>query len=374
MADFDVAVIGSGLYGLMTALKMETAGARVLLIDRYAPGHSAAASSGLTRAAHSLYDDTVYRNLAELSLQAYRHMDKDFIAPCEAVLFAEHKDKTTHAQKVIASASPHHTKLSQTETAKRYPDFSAGYACVDTHAGIFRVARVRHSLLEQLNLSSVICAFQTDPIGIGRDGMISCKDGRVFQADKILIAAGAGSQGVVDLCAGVKLDLGLKLTKPGTLLHLKPRNVAQAAKASSRHMPAFAYIERGVFGLPIVEGYSDCVKIAGYYDPQAREMTGEDPLSFLETHAPFLLDFDRCEPEVIDGCVYDYTQDGHFILGPLSERDNIFVACGWNGGGYKFAPAVTDLIISMLKGHTAPVPEIFSPARLVNKIGCGGRI
>lgn len=378
MSNFDCAVIGSGIYGMMTALKLDAAGLRVALLDSHAPGHAGAGSSGLTRAAHTLYDDRLYQNLAVKSLQIYRAIDPNLIANGDAVLFASRQDETTHAQKVIDLGASTHQTLDASGVLKDYPGFSADYACADTEAGVFRMEAVRDYLLAALKRSNVYAVFDAavSRIDTQKSGYSIFCDSRAFHAQKLLIAAGAGSQNVLD-AMNCPLDLGLKLVKPGTLLHLRPRNAAQAERASHRNMPAFAYIERGVFGLPVLDGYTDCVKIAGYYDPLAGDMSAAEPLEFLKEHAPFLLDFEICEPRVKDECRYDYTADGDFIVGRIPGCEDAFIACGWNGGGYKFAPAVTDLLTSKMLGGSASLLDRFSPERLVDKevkIGCGGRI
>lgn len=364
MARFDAAVIGSGVYGLLTALKLDAKGMSVLLLDRYAPGHRDAGSSGLTRAAHTLYDDPVYTGLAVQSLGAYREMRPDAIADCDAVLFAERRDDETHASKVIKAQAAHHAEFS----GDAFPSFKADYGCRDALGGVFRMEIIREHLLGALARSSVQCAFHNDVHAIrinGNDCDIQYGDNETASVATLVIAAGCGSQEVLNMVQGIALlDLTLDMVKPGTLMHFKPRDATQAERASHRNMPAFAYIERGIFGLPIVDGYTDSVKIAGYFDPAADTRMGEDTLPFLKTHIPFLLDFEIATPRVVDECRYDYTKDGHFIVGPLGSHPNLVLACGWNGGGYKFAPAITDLIAQYVCSDRNAIPEGFSPMRL----------
>ena len=371
MAKFDVAVIGSGIYGLLTALKLEEKGVRVIMLDKFAPRHGGAASSGLTRAAHSLYDDTVYTELAIRSLHAYRDLCPDAVADCHAVLFAETKDKNTHASKVIKANFINHLPFDEKSVSKEYPLFKADYGCRDVLGGVFRMEIIRDHLLSRLRESCIQCAFNVDIEKIRpRDTVydIHYGSGQLATVKKIVIAAGCGSQEVVDICDGISgLDLTLDMVKPGTLVHFRPKNEQQAEQASYRNMPAFAYIERGVFGLLMIDGYTDSVKIAGFFDPAAESRVGEETMPFLATHIPFLLDFEIIEPRIKDECSYDYTKDGHFIVGPLEEHPNIVLACGWNGGGYKFAPSVTGMMVRYLTVGENIIPAQFSPIRLPTK-------
>lgn len=369
MDRFEVAVIGCGIYGLMTALKLDAKGVRVILLDRYAPrGNAGAASYGLTRAAHSLYDDPVYAELAMRSLRAYRDLCPDAVADCHAVLFAENRDAETHAGKVIKAGMPSHAPFGIETMDRDYPGFKADYGCLDTLGGVFRLEIISDYLLTRLKESRVRCAFHTEIKAIkSTKGAYDIHDdqGPIASAQKIVIAAGSGTQQIVDLCDDLAgLDLTLDLVRPGTLLHFKPRTAQQAKLASYRNMPAFAYIERGIFGLPMIDEYTDSVKIAGFYDPAAEQRVGEDTIPFLETHIPFLLDFEIVEPRIKDQCLYDYTKDGHFILGAPREHPNIVLACGWNGGGYKFAPAITDMIARYMTTGENAIPALFNLDRL----------
>jgi sarcosine oxidase len=50
-------------------------------------------------------------------------------------------------------------------------------------------------------------------------------------------------------------------------------------------------------------------------------------------------------------CLYTMTPDEHFILDKLPGDENIILACGFSGHGFKFAPAIGRVISEMLVGH-----------------------
>lgn len=364
---FDVAVIGAGIYGQLTAIKLAQAGLNVIILDAYIANNVCAASVGVTRVAHTLYDESVYFNLAKESLLGFQQFLEKSIYNHDAVLFAENSDAQTHAQKVIQAGFNNHTYLSEAQLDQKFPYFKADYACLDSLGGVFQLEPIRHKLKQSLlDLSNVDLRYNCEISNIDALKNSFCLFTNLGQinAEKLIIAAGYGSQEVVNkINLPYKLDLGISMVAPGSLHHFKPRNSEQKIQALS--MPAFAYIERGVFGIPMVEGVMDSVKIAGFFDPKAEQKRGEEALGFLKTHIPFLLEFEEIEPPVKDGCKYDYTKDGHFILGNLNTHTGLYLACGWNGGGYKFAYGVSDLLCQSILTGNGKLPDLFTPNRLI---------
>lgn len=365
MTYYDIGIIGAGVYGTMIALELAQAGKSVILFDKHEYGHAQASSSALTRAGHSLYDNADYHALAVQSLALYRSEFQDSICDTPAVLFAENGDGQTHAQKVMAQAQ--HRALSREDTVKAYPDFKADYACEDAQGGVIRMNRVREQLYERLEKSRISTVFHSDITRIiyGDKTHIHLSDGREYECQKLVLCAGYKIDDVMKRIENADVpDLGIKRVKPGALIHLKPQTEEQRQRVTCGAMPAFAYIEKGMFGLPIVEGTSDTVKIASFYDPSAQDFTGVEPYKFIKEYLPFLHGFEESTPDIKDQCEYDYTGDGHFIVGNLEKAPNLFLACGWNGSGYKFAPILSRRLSEhILTGHSV-LPEIFSPDRL----------
>lgn len=67
-------------------------------------------------------------------------------------------------------------------------------------------------------------------------------------------------------------------------------------------------------------------------------------------------------PIIADG-VYDVTPDHQPILDSVSPRDGFWVAAGFSGHGFMFAPAVGRLVSGAILGHRDPLLEHFSLAR-----------
>lgn len=66
-------------------------------------------------------------------------------------------------------------------------------------------------------------------------------------------------------------------------------------------------------------------------------------------------------------CMYSNTPDQHFVIARHPGSENVTVACGFSGHGFKFVPVVGGEILADLAitGSTAHPISLFDPRRLV---------
>ena len=69
-AQVDTIIVGGGVIGLSTAWNLARRGQRVLLLERFAPGHTRGASHGATRNFNPAYADPAYVGLLRRARQA----------------------------------------------------------------------------------------------------------------------------------------------------------------------------------------------------------------------------------------------------------------------------------------------------------------
>jgi sarcosine oxidase len=63
-------------------------------------------------------------------------------------------------------------------------------------------------------------------------------------------------------------------------------------------------------------------------------------------------------------CWYTLTPDQHFVVGRHPAYDNVLVACGFSGHGFKFTPVIGEALAQLaVDGATAHPLELFDPTR-----------
>src|SRR6266404_6390377 len=127
---YQVAVIGAGVFGVWTALRLRELGRSVLLLDAYGPGNSRASSGGETRIIRMSYGpDELYAISSLASLQRWR----DFAARTRQPLFvetgvlwlAQRDDRYTAAGfEMLARLGVRVERFSRAELARRYPQIA----------------------------------------------------------------------------------------------------------------------------------------------------------------------------------------------------------------------------------------------------------
>jgi len=73
-------------------------------------------------------------------------------------------------------------------------------------------------------------------------------------------------------------------------------------------------------------------------------------------------------------CMYTTTPDEHFVIGRHPGHDNVVIACGFSGHGFKFASVVGEILADLaLEGGTDHPIELFDPVRFEAPIARGPR-
>jgi sarcosine oxidase len=67
-------------------------------------------------------------------------------------------------------------------------------------------------------------------------------------------------------------------------------------------------------------------------------------------------------------CMYTTTPDEHFVVGAHPAHENVTVACGFSGHGFKFVPVVGEIVADLaLDGTTKHPIALFDPRRALSR-------
>jgi len=70
-------------------------------------------------------------------------------------------------------------------------------------------------------------------------------------------------------------------------------------------------------------------------------------------------------------CQYENSPDGHLILDRHPQAENLWLAGGGSGHGFKLAPVVGEHVAALVRGEARPLPQ-FALARLARWRAAGG--
>ncbi len=361
MADFDVIVCGLGATGCAALYRLAAAGARVLGIDRYGPGHDRGSSHGLTRVIRlGYFEHPSYVPLVRRAYELWRELEAAAgrpllhvtgiaeIGPPDGVL----------VRGTLASAQRHglrHEVLDAGALMARFPAFRLPrdvVGVVQPDGGFVEVEPAIAAFASQaIAAGAEIRAGETvrsvEPDG---SGVRVTTDRVVVTAQQAIIAAGPWTSTLV---AGLPLRVTREVTAWFT-----PTDGALFAPG---RFPVFLTESRhGMhYGIPPHGGLG--VKVAKHHhrdetvDPERydRTVSADDEALIRALVADYLPGANGAMTDART-CLYTMTPDGDFIVDRLPGAANIIVASPCSGHGFKFAPAIGEILCGLALDGTTP--------------------
>jgi glycine/D-amino acid oxidase-like deaminating enzyme len=381
--DADLVVVGGGVMGLFTAYHASERFERIVVLERGRIGDPTTASYGRTRSFRNDYLDATYARLAHEAFRLWGEFEAstatEVLVRCGCLNIAKRSVtpdlSATYAEmshSTLTRLGMRTASLDRRALLARFPFLDADLGRLDLDAGVVDLPAVTRTLVRVLGERRVRVVEGAAPSAIERDdGLIRVTtDAGEFAAGSLVVAAGHGTNDVLSLLPGCRLQVPITRDRPAEAKYFSPpadlrdRFVAGA-------MPTVAYLDAGIYCHPIVEGLVDAVKI-GYYNPPdlPRATTSIDSIaSFVDQCMPGLRLATVRDVEDVDGCDYDLVADDDFVLGAVPGFANVFVGVGWRGTGYKFAPWVGRVLAACaLRGGTDYDIDRFEPARFLEAI------
>lgn len=347
-----VVVVGGGIMGVQAAWHLAQMGQTVTVLDQFDVPNQWAASGDHLRVFRLTYGkDAFYTEMALKALPLWLELNalsEETILQQNGVLELATKDAGYEAQSlaVLKERKVAFERLDPAKVRKLYPMYNPKafkWALFHPDGGMVWANRAVAATASVAQRKGVRIRSNVKVVSILKDknGVRAVKDaaGKTWDAERFLFAGGYWTN---ELLKGVGLPL--KVTKQEQLF-LRP--LANRGRYRPEHFPVFASLANGFYGFPVhLHGF---IKIGDHRkgpvvkkaDPSLlRESTPRFEKScrqFLKRFLPELAPFTEFEGHV---CWYDNTPDDDFILDRLPDAPNAFVAAGFSGHGFKFAPIV----------------------------------
>lgn len=370
----DVAVIGLGVMGAATVAALSETGVSAIGIDQYSPPHDLGSSHGETRLLRVAYaEGEFYVPMARRAIEGWRALEQSAgksLFKQTGVVYAAPPESSL-LEGVKHSANKHGIDietLTSAELVSRQPELNipadweavfepgAGYLLAEEAVEAMLNVALRNNVKLNTNEKTVSVVQITDGFSISTD------KGQ-YAAKKLIVCCGSWASDLLP-------ELHEKLRIQRRVLHWF--NSEGGVFSTDAGFKPFC-IEVGddwFYGFP--ETPAGDVKVAGHhtgYDVKSvhdlnRHAAPEEAdaiTALTQKYFPNLGKYERSK-----ACVYTTSPDEHFILGEHPEKPGLFIATGFSGHGFKFAPAIGELLADMATGDAPSYAiDLFSPGRVL---------
>lgn len=366
---YDAVVMGVGAMGSATLSALAKRGYKVCGIEQFGMAHDKGSSHGETRLIRKAYfEHPDYVSLLHSSYDEWEQMQEE----SDQMLFAKNglllagQSDSMLIRGLESCYSQHdlpHDILSAGDVQRRWPHINlpenveiyydpiAGYLHVENCVREFyRLAKKNGADL--FNEEKVI-AWEAD----SENSVSVTTNKRTITADRLVISCGAWASEALQML-DLKLDIWRKV--------LYWYKTTDREKCRPGSFPSF-FIETekgGFYGFPAVS--SEGVKIAEHYhkhsishpDRLNREVSaGEDTIVSNFAARTFPLLQTPSHNSVV--CMYTMSEDEHFIIDHHPEHENVVIATGFSGHGFKFAPVIGNILADLAMEQTTDYPIDF---------------
>lgn len=377
---WDVVVVGLGAAGSACAWRLSQRGLKVLALDRHHPPHAAGSSHGGSRITRQAIGEG--EEYAPLALRAHRLWREAEALTGERLFLANgalmigrldrpgaHAGKPDFLRRTVECARNHqipHELLDAAEASRRWPMLAFGEGesvYFEPGAGTLfpercvaaQIALARRAGAEIRTGESVL-KVEEEPGGVR-----VVTDRGVHVAGEAVIAAGPWAAPLLGPSIGGRLRIHRQ-----AMHWFAPDDPAAFAP---ERFPVFIWMHgQGpadwFYGFPVLPGESGIKIAAEDFDFPLSEPPAEltDPApdearAMWARHAAGRVRGVSGRPVASRACLYTMAPDSRFLVGRDPDRPRVVVVSACSGHGFKHAPAVGDLVASLVC-DPAPPPEL----------------
>ncbi|HEV3331331.1 MAG TPA: FAD-dependent oxidoreductase [Bryobacteraceae bacterium] len=367
MAQYEVVVVGAGVFGSWTAWHLARAGKSVLLLDALGPGHARSSSGGESRILRMGYGpDAIYTNMAWRSLTLWRELIGPLFHRTGVLWLAREGDPYSNAtRRTLESASVPIEILAAREIAKRYPQIQLSsrhdHAIFEPEAGALLARRAVAAVVEDAVSQGVEYALEAveSPTGSGSLPSLRTLSGNSIRATTFVFACGPWLPKLFPALLGDRI----RPSRQEVFFFSPPPGDPRFAPPQ---LPVWIdFTEpRGPYGFPDLESRG-CKLAFDRHGPPFDPDNGDrrifdagvrEARAFLAERFPALSQAPLTEFRV---CQYENTSNGDFLIDRHPDFENVWLAGGSSGHGFKHGPAVGEYLSARILSG-GPVDPRFS--------------
>jgi monomeric sarcosine oxidase len=363
------AVVGAGVFGAWTAYHLRRLGHNVILLDQYGPANSRASSGGESRIIRAAYgSDEVYTRTAVRSLtlwsEFFTRVSRDLLHRTGVLWMAKPNDaRLQKSREILRKVGVTFEDLSSADLKRRYPQFQVAsdtIAILEPHSGALMARQAVAAVVEQFvrdGGSYRHAGVKAPAKDGGKLKGLATSDGDSVSADAYVFACGPWLGKMFPDVLGSRI---FPTRQEVLFFGIPPGD----RRFEPPQMPVWIDFsdDRGMYGFPDLErrGLKVAFDLHGpAFDPDTgnRLVVPEKidaARAYVRDRFPALAKSPVVESRV---CQYENTSNGDFILDRHPALDNVWIAGGGSGHGFKHGPAVGEYMAARVTGSAAPPVE-----------------
>ncbi|MDM5206041.1 N-methyl-L-tryptophan oxidase [Cytobacillus kochii] len=361
---YDTIIIGAGSMGMAAGYYLAKEGKKVLLIDANRPPHQKGSHHGETRIIRYAYGEGhAYVPLLLKAKQLWEEVEKEsemelFLQTgvlnigSETSLFMKEVKTSAEKYQLPLDVYTHETvntkwsALHLDEGMVAYHEPTSGVLKCEDCIEAYR--RLSLSYGAKIVTDSVI----TDLSIIEGIVNIATQDGH-YSGDSLIVSAGAGTNSILSYLG---LQLPLNPIRKTFAWYEAQEDVYEA-----KQFPAFTFESPlgHYYGFPSIDGSG--LKLGRHDGAVQRIESKQEVQPFNQDDEKELTTFlgryftEKTNVQFGKTCMYTMTPDEHFIIDQHPQYENVAIAAGFSGHGFKFSSVVGHVLSELIRGKTSPV-------------------
>jgi sarcosine oxidase len=350
-----VVVVGAGAWGLPTAAERVRRGHDVTLVDRHGPGNPLSSSSGPTRLWRVADPDPAAIRLGRRAVEAMQRLEARAgraVRTSPGLMWRDTASSLRQIRDAVVAEGVTHTEVPADAVGDLFPGLEPDErdALWFPEAGALLAAEALNAYVELFDRGGGVTWFGPEVRSVSSTAAgatVTLDDGRTLDADAVVVCAGPGTP---DLLPGIGLDVPLRAFLE-QVVHLGDGGGSSASDSWPCLFDGPAEGEDGIYAMPSPGvGYK-----IGIDKPLRELVTGDDD----RTPDPgrtrdIVARADRILPapgrQVVDElvCCWTDSPDGWFVV---DRVESVVVACGDSGKGFKYSPAIGEILADLAQGE-----------------------
>jgi len=378
IANWDVIVVGAGVFGAWTAWNLQRRGQRVLLLDAWGVAHARSSSGGETRlirteyAGNELYTRWAWQSLAEWHAFSKRHESSVFQEVGALYFYSRETATIDESIALQSSFGVPIEKLTRAQMTKRWPqiDFDGlEVGVMQPTMGALMARRSVQMLVEEfVQAGGDYRCFAANPPRSERTSLetVTGAGGETLHAGQFVFACGPWLPKLFPDVVGGRI-----VPTRQEVFYFAPESGDD--RFAAPHMPA--WVDAGDpdlhYGFPDIEYRGFKIALDGHgpkYDPDCtdRRITDRglaDVRTYLARRFPALAKRPLAASEV---CQYENSDNGHLLVDRHPRWTNCWIVGGGSGHGFKHGPALGRYVCDLLLGTGKAEPDFSLAAHKVH--------